>query len=647
MAATETPITELTPVYTDPAVLQGKAVLVHDPTTGDGIVFDASKLDPSEKYQKPSTGIPKTDLAEGVQESLEKADTALQPEDIAQEKGTDEEKVMSQKAVTGIFTELQLKTGVAEGLADTLSAGTAQEIVFRKSGGDGVNYMKAIKGKTLVWNQLMVPIASITSDDIFSNQAAAHLNDGIIDFTVKKAGGNINTYPRKVTLISGHKYYQASIVKGETAGASITVCERQVSTTTSWTRYSAIVVGTGQSFFFSWADRRSSDWDAIYVMNKPILIDLTLMFGADNEPSTVEEFEAMFPEAYYPYKAGTLISNDAEALETVGFNQWDEEWENGDYDMNTGQPKSSSGVRSKNTSPIPVIGGQTYYLRCAAQLASGSAVILKYDANDNYLGYVYSGLPNGTFTVESNCRYIRFVFLSQYGSTYKGDICINFSDASKNGTYEPYWKRRINLNLYTLKDKDGNLVFPYGGMNGAGTAFDMLKPDADGVIRVGTMAFKKVDLGTLNYIISGNSFLTRNLNSEIKFPTSINEKINVVCARYVTQKYGNPDDKIIYSTWIGAGAGLYVAIRDTSYTDAAELKAALSGVMLYYELATPVEFELAEPIPNSIIVDELGTEQAIFPTHEDGSPSAPICTDSNYSISVKNLVAAIKNINQA
>lgn len=31
-----------------------------------------------EKYTKPSTGIPKTDLASGVQSSLEKADTALQ-----------------------------------------------------------------------------------------------------------------------------------------------------------------------------------------------------------------------------------------------------------------------------------------------------------------------------------------------------------------------------------------------------------------------------------------------------------------------------------------------------------------------------------------------------------------------------------------
>lgn len=38
------------------------------------------------------------------------------------------------------------------------------------------------------------------------------------------------------------------------------------------------------------------------------VFDLTKMFGAGNEPSTVEEFEAMFSEDYYPYNEGTLLS---------------------------------------------------------------------------------------------------------------------------------------------------------------------------------------------------------------------------------------------------------------------------------------------------------------------------------------------------
>lgn len=40
----------------------------------------------------------------------------------------------------------------------------------------------------------------------------------------------------------------------------------------------------------------------------PQIYDLTAMFGSGNEPSTAEEFEAMFPADYYPYNAGEIVS---------------------------------------------------------------------------------------------------------------------------------------------------------------------------------------------------------------------------------------------------------------------------------------------------------------------------------------------------
>lgn len=47
------------------------------------------------------------------------------------------------------------------------------------------------------------------------------------------------------------------------------------------------------------------DW---YSMRDFKLFDLTQMFGAGNEPSTPEEFEALFSEDYYPYNDGELMS---------------------------------------------------------------------------------------------------------------------------------------------------------------------------------------------------------------------------------------------------------------------------------------------------------------------------------------------------
>lgn len=40
----------------------------------------------------------------------------------------------------------------------------------------------------------------------------------------------------------------------------------------------------------------------------PQIYDLTAMFGSGNEPTSVEEFEKMFPNDYYPYNAGEIIS---------------------------------------------------------------------------------------------------------------------------------------------------------------------------------------------------------------------------------------------------------------------------------------------------------------------------------------------------
>lgn len=44
------------------------------------------------------------------------------------------------------------------------------------------------------------------------------------------------------------------------------------------------------------------------------IFDLTLMFGAGTEPSTVEEFEKMFPADYYPYCAGEVVSAGVESV---------------------------------------------------------------------------------------------------------------------------------------------------------------------------------------------------------------------------------------------------------------------------------------------------------------------------------------------
>ena len=68
-----------------------------------------------------------------------------------------------------------------------------------------------------------------------------------------------------------------------------------------------------------------------------------------------------------------------------------------------------------------------------------------------------------------------------------------------------------------------------------------------------------------------------------------------------------------------------IRLRNLSYSDAASFKAAMSGVMLYYELATPVTYDLVSPVPLSGRIDGNGTMRVI----SDG-PVAPFRGDITY-----------------
>ena len=110
------------------------------------------------------------------------------------------------------------------------------------------------------------------------------------------------TYVKQTSIpksISGHKYF-ATI--GNNAPNGFQFYNDSGGVTVKQPNSS--VIGTANS---------NNDWyfrsDANTTYNNatitPQLIDLTEMFGAGNEPSTVEEFKALFPNDYYAYNTGT------------------------------------------------------------------------------------------------------------------------------------------------------------------------------------------------------------------------------------------------------------------------------------------------------------------------------------------------------
>lgn len=348
---------------------------------------------------------------------------------------------------------------------------------FRETGGDitigeDTARIPSLKGNTIVWNQLVNngDFSDGTTGWIprSEGQSTITATDGVATITFVPDSSNtmiINT--TIANAVTNHKYLLKANIKG-ISGRTVmfgmsynndTPCGPKNAITfdtNDWVQVNIIdtlsqVTSNHYTVLF-----RSYDEENTFSINvKNVqLIDLTAMFGETIANSmTVEAFEKLFPAPYYSYNPGQLLNLTAEGIKTTGFNQWDEEWEEGNIDQ-YGNPKPSTTViRSKNF--IPVFPSAEYYFYKKNTPAINA--IQEYDANKNYIRYqVYgdsSGEKNHTFTPTDKTRYIKF---SVAVTAYQNDICINIS-SSRNGEYEPYKEYTLPLNLNEISVKSHNI----------------------------------------------------------------------------------------------------------------------------------------------------------------------------------------------
>ena len=427
---------------------------------------------------------------------------------------------------------------------------TDQEFLYRQSPTeeDGLANIVGIKGQTLKWNQL---IASNETINLNRDSARTY---------------NIST--NNTRSVVGHKYYFATTITSDNTNGGLN-CRfgSDFNAGKGVGRHSTTFTAndTNNASIYCYIQSNEESGTAISFKDT-VLIDLTLI-GLDS--ITTDEFTSLFPLSYYPFNSGSLIPFNGNGIKTVGFNQWDEEWEVGTLDDSTGANRVSTGsIRSVNY--IQVLPNTAYYI----YVGKGSNMrMLFYDGGMNYLGDVINA-NNGTFTTPTNAHYMRFRSYTAYGTTYLNDICINIS-SSKNGTYEPYTESVLSLPISTY--------FP-NGMDGVGTDYDELTNTK------ATTRMARVDLGSLNWQLERanyNVFLA-GVQSYIKPPVDNNTVANIKCALYSSDTnnnvYGYNVDKAI-----SVSSGGALRIRDTSYTDANTFKQSLNGVYLVYPLAIPTE----------------------------------------------------------
>lgn len=523
------------------------------------------------------------------------------------------------------ITELEdtaVRTGsydasVAVGLADNFKGDTIVEAEFykRKTGGtqsvgSGIAAIKEVRGKSIVWNQVFERNIEVPFD-------IDNTNGSSVSYAYVGGGNNCPVFG---TLTLNHKYYinvHPTFDEGSDVFNNFYTSENQSIPLSIgsriWSPSNEMGIRSGELRVTGLPVGKH-----IYGKMTCLLVDLTLMFGAGNEPATPEEFEKMFPLDYYDYNAGEIIPFAGQNLVTTGFNQWDEQWESGTLNPTTGGTDGDARtIRSKNY--IPALANYDYYVGTRVP----SDGLFCYDANYNFLGKASKNLNNVSTTL-SGTKYVKFRTIIGY-NTYLNDICINISKEDRNGTYEPYEKHTLPLDPSQWREKQtGNLVFPYGGMHGVGNVYDYVKVDADGYIRKAVRCFGQVDLANANWYTPINNYTYCNPSENYKL-VSAAYKPNALSSKYDIVRWNDAasNDGVIYEH--PSVCRFY--FKKSGIETINDVLSAMSGVMLVYELETPVEVELATPVYAKYLVDKDGTEEI---TPANGS--TPYTTMANLSI---------------
>ena len=403
------------------------------------------------------------DNAAKVAEDRTAAETAAQtaqsiadslPEDYVTTVGKIAENTVEISAVKLTDKELQRRVNalydIGQGVTHRFETDT--DTAYAKTVPTGAKLMsvKSIGGRNLVFNQIVNPNNFRPSYTV--NGVTITRVDGYKFVANGTATGGDAYFSDSFVPIKGHVYLEKSCPKGgsaETYRSYITGSNVVMDTNYGSGVIAPINVDT-RVYIVPLMVKSGATVNNLVVY--PQIYDLTAMFGSGNEPTSVEEFEKMFPAEYYPYNAGEIVSAGTESIVEQGRNLWDEVWKVGTISSSSGNNEgSTAAIYSENY--IPIIPNSTYIFVYVGSAKFENVKTRFYDHSKKYIGYndnngqtVY---PNKSFITPSNAFYVRFTLPPDYGNVYKNDIALI---AGSSGDYAPY-----HSNVYQIPKAIRNL----------------------------------------------------------------------------------------------------------------------------------------------------------------------------------------------
>lgn len=321
------------------------------------------------------------------------------------------------------------------------------------------------------------------------------------------------------------------------------------------------------------------------------IFDLTQMFGAGNEPASVEEFEKIFPADYYPYNAGEIVSAGTEEIVEQGANLY-----YGTDMLKCGSDNYEYLLEGYWAKSIKLKPKTTYTIAFKSQKTSDAILLLHAKKKVNAGGYLDFRKTGDTVTYTTNEDGYLYVGVTGVHST-SADVVkrlseceIMISEGDTPTAYAPYHRTTSPI-PEAIRNLPG-----YGWS--AGTAKNYVDYENKRYVQ----CVSSVDLGTLTWTAGESvSFKTHHLAGQ-KLTKSYSIAPNFICPKYSTKTQNESWGKTSI-TGISATLNVngYIYVNDTSYTDAAAFKQAMSGVMLYYELANPIVTDISSLIPDDFL----------------------------------------------
>lgn len=448
--------------------------------------------------------------------------------------------------------------------------------------------VKNIGGRSIVWNQLISQIVEKTSNGI----ATTKIDSKSLHISGTSSAVCFIPISPVQTGISNHKYLFHSHASDTTALSSGTGFYND-NGGNRWHEYGKGIIFTMDgNGTIAIAFRVNSNITVDFSIT-PQIYDLTALFGSGNEPVSVEEFEKMFPADYYPYNAGEIISAGTEEVVEQGKNLFDIKKcvkLNSYYGFEIDTNKTLQiDLKDGKTCPTNVSFGIVYVHgnTMANWLITSNGVretiTNSRDMTDS-TQIMVACYPGNKETMQSIADAFDIMLVD---GIYKSDTM---------PAYAPFHRNEYPI-PETIKALSG-----YGWL--AGTARNYIDYENKRYVQ----CVSSVDLGTLKWMKTssqsvGDYFYAPASTIGFKrlgaFGTTVH---NILCSKYITVARNSSVfvDKTI--TLDGDSTAVsQIQVKDTAYTDATAFKQAMQGVILYYELETPIVTDISSLIPDDFL----------------------------------------------